>query len=53
MKDFLHLDVIDDQVVGVQSLVLSVALGVLQQVQEELGRLLGPATLGGPVDLGL
>ena len=44
---------VDDQVVDVQSLVLGVALGVLEEVQEELGRLLGPATLAGAVDLGL
>ena len=41
------------QVVGVQALVLGIALGVLEQVQEELGGLLGPATLRGAMDLGL
>ena len=48
-----HLDVVNDEVVDVESLVLSVALGILQKVEEELGRLLGPATLAGAVDLGL
>ena len=44
---------VNDEVVDVESLVLSVALGILQKVEEELGRLLGPATLAGAVDLGL
>jgi hypothetical protein len=33
----VHLDVLDDQVVSVQPLVLGIALGVLQHVEEELG----------------
>jgi hypothetical protein len=41
----LHLDVVDHQMVRVQSLVLGVALRVLQQLQQELSRLDGPATL--------
>ncbi len=53
MRGAVHLDVVDDQVVGVKALVLGVALGVLEQVQQELGGLLGPAALGGAVDLGL
>ena len=44
---------VDDQVVGVQALVFRVRLGVLEEVEQELGRLLWPATLGGAVDLGL
>ncbi len=48
-----YLDVVDDQVVGVKTLVLCVALGVLEQMQQELCRLLGPATLRGAVHLGL
>ena len=44
---------IDDQVVGVKALVLGIGLCVLEEVEEELGRLLGPATLGGAVNLGL
>ncbi len=53
VRGAVHLDVVDDQVVGVKALVLGVALGVLEQVQQELGGLLGPAALGGAVDLGL
>ena len=49
----VHLDVLDHQVVGVEALEVGVALGVAEQVQQELGALLGPATLGGAVDLGL
>ena len=49
----VHLNGVDDQVVGVQTLVLGVALRVLQEVEEELGRLLGPATLRRAVDFSL
>ena len=44
---------VDDQVVRIQSLVLCVRLGVLEEVEQELGRLLGPPSLRGAVDLGL
>lgn len=53
VRGAVHLDVVDDQVVSVKALVLGVALGVLEQVQQELGGLLGPAALGRAVDLGL
>ena len=43
----------DDQVVRVQSLVLGVALRVLEELQQELGGLERPPALGGPVHLGL
>ena len=49
----VDLDVVDDEVVGVEALVLGVGLRVLQEVEEELGGLLGPATLGGSVNLSL
>ena len=49
----VDLDVVDDEVVGVEALVLGVGLRVLEEVEQELGGLLGPATLGGAVDLGL
>ena len=49
----VHLDVLDDQVVGVQSLVLGVGLRVLQKVEKELAGLGRPAALGGAVNLGL
>ena len=39
--------------VGVEALVLGIGLCVLEEVEEELGRFLGPATLGGAVNLGL
>ena len=43
----------NDQVVRVQSLVLGVALRVLEQLEEELSGLERPPALGGAVDLGL
>jgi hypothetical protein len=45
--------VVYDEVVSVESFVLSVGFCVLEQMKEELGRLLRPATLGGAVDLSL
>ena len=48
-----YLDVVDDQVVGVEALVLGIGLCVLEEVEEELGRLLGPTSLRGAVNLGL
>ena len=36
-------DMVNDQVVGIQALVFSVALRVLQHVQQELGGLQGPS----------
>merc|ERR550525_2060672 len=47
----VHLDVLNDQVIGVKTLVLGVALGVLEHVQQELGGLDWPPSLGGAVDL--
>ena len=44
---------VDDQVVGVEALVLGIGLCVLEEVEEELGRLLGPTSLRGAVNLGL
>ena len=44
---------VNDQVVGIQSLELCVGLSVLQEVEKELCRLLGPTTLGSTVDLSL
>jgi hypothetical protein len=48
-----YLDVVDDQVVGVQTLELGVGLCVLQQVEQKLCGLLRPTTLSCSVDLGL
>ena len=41
----VDLDALDDQVAGVETLGVGVGLGVLQEVDEELGGLLGPAGL--------
>lgn len=42
----VDLDVLDNQGTGVETLGISVGLGVLQKVQEVLGRLDGPSGLG-------
>ena len=48
-----YLDVVDDEVVSVEALVLGIRLGVLEEVEQKLCRLLWPATLRGAVHLGL
>ena len=48
-----YLDVVYDEVVSVEALVLGIRLCVLEEVEQKLGRLLGPATLRGAVHLGL
>lgn len=40
----VDVDVADDKVLSLQTLALSVGLGVLQQAQDELDRLDGPST---------
>jgi hypothetical protein len=42
----VDLDVLDDQVTGVETLGIGVGLGVLEETEEELGRLDGPASTG-------
>lgn len=42
----VDLDVLDDQVAGVQTLGISVGLSVLEQAEEELGGLGGPSCAG-------
>lgn len=42
----VDLDVLDNQVAGVEALGISVGLGVLEEAEEELGRLDGPSGLG-------
>lgn len=45
LGSLVDLDVLDDQVAGVETLGVGVGLGVLQEVNEELGGLDGPAGL--------
>ena len=47
----IYLNVLNDQVVGVQSLVLGVALSVLEELQKELSGLQRPSSLGGSMNL--
>lgn len=49
----VDLNVLDDKSVDVEALVVSVGLCVLEQLQQELCRLLGPPALGGAPLLGL
>ena len=42
----VDLDVLDDQGTGVETLGIGVGLGVLEEAEEELGGLGGPASLG-------
>ena len=42
----VDLDVLDNQVAGIETLGIGVGLGVLQELQEELGGLDGPAGTG-------
>lgn len=45
LGSLVDLDVFDNQVASVETLAISVGLGVLQEVDEELGGLDGPASL--------
>lgn len=45
LRRLVDLDVLDDQVAGVEALGIGVGLGVLEQAEQELGRLDGPAGL--------
>ena len=42
----IDLDVLDDEVAGVEALCVGVGFGVLEEADEELGGLDGPAGLG-------
>lgn len=42
----VDLDVLDDQVAGVKTLGVGIGLGVLQELEEELGGLDGPPSTG-------
>lgn len=41
----IHLNVINDQTIDIESSVVSICLGIAQQLQQELSRLLWPTTL--------
>ena len=49
----LDLDVEDVQLVQVEVLGFSIGLGVLEEIQKEAARLLGPATLGHAIAVSL
>lgn len=53
LRSLLDDNVLDEELVLVEAVDLSVGLGVLDEGKEELGRLDGPATLDDAVDLGL
>lgn len=53
LGSLVGLDVVDNQGLNIESLHFGVGLGVLQEVQQEATRLLGPSSLGGSISLGL
>lgn len=46
LRRLIDLDVLDDQVPGIQTLGVGVSFGVLEQVEEEAGGFDGPAGFG-------
>lgn len=46
LGSLVDLDVLDDQVAGIQTLGISVGLSILEQTEQELGRLDGPSCAG-------
>jgi hypothetical protein len=46
LGSLVDLDVLDDQVAGVESLGVGVGLGVLEETEKDLGGLDGPASTG-------
>jgi hypothetical protein len=46
LRGLVDLDVLDDQVAGIETLGVGVGLSVLEQTEKELGGLDGPAGLG-------
>merc|ERR1719210_3287403 len=49
----VNLDVFNDQVIGIQTLVFGVRFGILKQIQQEFTRLLGPTTLRSSMNFSL
>merc|ERR1719458_957259 len=47
----VDLNVVNDQMISIQTFVLSVRFGILQHMEQEFGRLLGPTSLRCSVDL--
>ena len=45
LRSLVDLDALDDKVASVETLGVSIGLGVLEEVDEELGGLDGPASL--------
>lgn len=46
LRGLVDLDVLDDEVAGVEPLSIGIGLGVLQETQQEFGRLDGPTRAG-------
>ncbi len=49
----VDLDVLNDQVIGIQALEFSITFSILQELEQKLGTLLRPPSLGGPELFGL
>ena len=50
---FNYLDMVNNQMISIETLVLGIALSVLQHMEQELGGLEGPASLAGAVNSSL
>lgn len=46
LRGLVDLDVLDDQVAGVEAFGVGVGFGVAEETEEEFGRLDGPASFG-------
>ena len=46
LRGLVDLDVLDDEVAGIETLGVGVGLSILEEAEEELGGLDGPAGLG-------
>jgi len=52
-RSLVDLDVLDNEIAGIQTLCVCVRFGVLEETEKEFGRFDGPTTLGGTESLNL
>lgn len=46
LRGLVHLDVLDDQVAGIETLGIRVCLSILEKTEQELSRLYWPSSTG-------